>query len=191
MLFCILSTIIFTVVGIVEARGAPSYLSHSNILPMVHSRPLEMEIQHDATHLQGSRYLKFSQSLWHDTQYRQISWLETGSKFVFLHQVELHFTLRICNNYYSLYTLFHCSCIEIALKITIRLYFCLAAEFSLNFVQKSIRFHSQFRCINNTLIKFRICFQLSYVHKIPETKLGFVHKRNSKFDFGYCMLTKS
>ena len=36
--------------------------------------------------------------------------LETGSKFVFLqfvflHQVELHFTLRICNNYYSLYTL--------------------------------------------------------------------------------------
>ena len=31
--------------------------------------------------------------------------LESGSKFVFLHQVELHFTLRICNNYYSLYTL--------------------------------------------------------------------------------------
>ena len=27
--------------------------------------------------------------------YRQISRLETGSKFVFLHQVELHFTLRI------------------------------------------------------------------------------------------------
>ena len=31
--------------------------------------------------------------------------LETGSKFVFLQQVELHFTLRICNNYYNLYTL--------------------------------------------------------------------------------------
>ena len=46
-----------------------------------------------------------SQSLWCDTQNRQISQLETSSKFVFLHQVELHFTLRICNNYYSLCTL--------------------------------------------------------------------------------------
>ena len=35
--------------------------------------------------------------------------LETGSKFVFLHQVELHFTLRICDNYYSLYTLMELS----------------------------------------------------------------------------------
>ena len=68
-------------------------------------RTSTMVIQRDATRLRGSRYLKFSRSLWHDTQYRQISRLETGSKFVFLHQVELYFTLRICNNYYSLYTL--------------------------------------------------------------------------------------
>ena len=31
---------------------------------------------------------------------------------VFLHQVELHFTLRICNNYCSLYTLMYIYCLE-------------------------------------------------------------------------------
>ena len=103
--FCFLFTIIFTVVDVVKARGAPSYLSHLNISPTVHGRHLEMEIHSDVTRLRGSRCLKFSQSLWRDTQYRQISQLETGSKFVFLHQVELHFTLRICNNYYSLHSI--------------------------------------------------------------------------------------
>ena len=37
--------IILTVVNIIEAQGAPSYLSHSNISPMVHGCPLEMEIK--------------------------------------------------------------------------------------------------------------------------------------------------
>ena len=37
--------IILTVVNIIEAQGAPSYLSHSNISPMVHGCPLEMEIR--------------------------------------------------------------------------------------------------------------------------------------------------
>ena len=41
-------TIIFTVVDVVEARGAPSYLSHLNI------SPLTMVIQRDATRLRGS-----------------------------------------------------------------------------------------------------------------------------------------
>ena len=91
-LFCFLFTIILATTG----------SSPSRIL-----RTLTMIIQHDVTRLWGSRYLKFSRSSWRDTQYRQISRLETGSKIVFLHQVELHFTLRICNNYYSLYKLIH------------------------------------------------------------------------------------
>ena len=37
--------IILTVVDIIEAQGAPSYLFHSNISPMVHGCPLEMEIR--------------------------------------------------------------------------------------------------------------------------------------------------
>ena len=37
--------IILTVVDIIEAQGAPSYLSHSNISPMVHGCSLEMEIR--------------------------------------------------------------------------------------------------------------------------------------------------
>ena len=60
-------------------------------------------------------------------------------------------------------------------------------SFFLKFCSQVIfRFCSQFCHPNNTLIKIRIHFQLSCVHKSHEMKLEFILTWNSEFDFRFC-----